>query len=62
MLVSFYYIILFVFQLHIFFDTSMEFVAEYSMISEIYSSIFSLLVTLCIVSSLDKYGCVFYQN
>nr|XP_034171632.1 uncharacterized protein LOC117600377 isoform X1 [Osmia lignaria] len=41
--------------LHIFFDTSMEFVAEYSMISEIYSSIFSLLVTLSIVSSFDKF-------
>nr|XP_003700946.1 PREDICTED: uncharacterized protein LOC100878767 [Megachile rotundata] len=41
--------------LHIFFDASMEFVAEYSMISEIYASIFSLLVTLCIVSSFDKF-------
>ncbi|CAK9819597.1 Transmembrane protein 237 [Anthophora plagiata] len=41
--------------IHVFFNTSMEFIARYSVISEIYTSIFSFLVIMCIISMFDKF-------
>nr|XP_031834767.1 uncharacterized protein LOC116427954 [Nomia melanderi] len=41
--------------LQVFFDASVEFVEGHSTICEIYTNIFSFLVTLCIVSALDKF-------
>ncbi|XP_076375739.1 uncharacterized protein LOC143258958 [Megalopta genalis] len=41
--------------LQVFFDASMAFVEDHSSICEIYTSIFSFLTILCIVSTLDKF-------
>ncbi|XP_078048659.1 uncharacterized protein LOC144476021 isoform X2 [Augochlora pura] len=41
--------------LQVFFDASMAFIESHSSICEIYTSIFSFLTTLCIVSTLDKF-------
>ncbi|KYN00665.1 PREDICTED: uncharacterized protein LOC108775679 [Cyphomyrmex costatus] len=40
---------------HVFFNTSMEFISNYSIFSEIYTNIFSFLVALCIISIFDKF-------
>ncbi|XP_076619453.1 uncharacterized protein LOC143340924 [Colletes latitarsis] len=41
--------------LHILFDDSMEFVIDHSTICEIYANMFSFLIAMCIVSTLDKF-------
>ncbi|XP_076641155.1 uncharacterized protein LOC143352509 [Halictus rubicundus] len=41
--------------LQVCFDATMEFVEEHSRICEIYTNIFSFLIILCIVSTLDKF-------
>ncbi|XP_011707602.1 PREDICTED: uncharacterized protein LOC105462595 [Wasmannia auropunctata] len=41
--------------IHVFFNTSMEFMSNYSIFSEIYANIFSFLVALCIISIFDKF-------
>ncbi|KOC66898.1 Transmembrane protein 237 [Habropoda laboriosa] len=41
--------------INVFFNTSMEFIVKYSVISEIYTSIFSFLLIVCIVSTFDKF-------
>lgn len=46
---------LFFFQLHVFFNNSIEFIAEYSPFCEIYTNIFSFLIAMCVVSTFDKY-------
>ncbi|XP_018369016.1 PREDICTED: uncharacterized protein LOC108765037 isoform X2 [Trachymyrmex cornetzi] len=41
--------------IHVFFNTSMEFISNYSIFSEIYANIFSFLIALCIISIFDKF-------
>ncbi|XP_077269012.1 uncharacterized protein LOC143901012 [Temnothorax americanus] len=41
--------------IHVFFNTSMEFMSNYSVFSEMYANIFSFLVTLCVISIFDKF-------
>ncbi|XP_076676254.1 uncharacterized protein LOC143373174 isoform X2 [Andrena cerasifolii] len=41
--------------LYVFFNASMEFVADHSVICEIYTCIFSFLIAICIVSTFDKF-------
>ncbi|CAK9825881.1 Transmembrane protein 237 [Anthophora retusa] len=43
------------YSIHVFFNASTEFIARYSVISEIYTSIFSFLVIMCIISIFDKF-------
>ncbi|XP_011868183.1 PREDICTED: uncharacterized protein LOC105562175 isoform X1 [Vollenhovia emeryi] len=40
--------------IHVFFNTSMEFMSDYSVFSEMYTNIFSFLVALCVISIFDK--------
>ncbi|RLU24112.1 hypothetical protein DMN91_004321 [Ooceraea biroi] len=44
--------------IHFFFDTSREFVSNYSIFSEAYANIFSFLITLCVISIFDKFDLV----
>ncbi|XP_043600816.1 uncharacterized protein LOC122575636 isoform X1 [Bombus pyrosoma] len=46
---------LFFFQLHVFFNNSIEFIAKYSPFCEIYTNIFSFLIAMCVVSTFDKF-------
>ncbi|GAB1859870.1 hypothetical protein CAJAP_01108 [Camponotus japonicus] len=41
--------------IHIFFNTSMEFISNYSAFSEVYTNIFSFLIALCVISIFDKF-------
>ncbi|XP_015432440.1 PREDICTED: uncharacterized protein LOC107188632 [Dufourea novaeangliae] len=41
--------------LQVFFNPSLEFIEDHSTICEIYTNIFSFLITLCVVSTLDKF-------
>ena len=43
------------FQLHVFFNNSMEFIMKYSTFCEIYTNIFSFLIVMCIVTTFDRY-------
>lgn len=37
-----------------YFDTSEDFVSRYAALSEIYTSVFSFLVAVCVIAALDK--------
>ncbi|XP_011638895.2 uncharacterized protein LOC105428334 [Pogonomyrmex barbatus] len=41
--------------IHVFFNTSMEFMLNYSIFSEIYTNVFSFLIALCVISIFDKF-------
>ncbi|XP_020288186.1 uncharacterized protein LOC109856881 isoform X2 [Pseudomyrmex gracilis] len=41
--------------IHVFFNTSMKFVLDYSVFSEVYTNTFSFLIALCVISVFDKY-------
>ncbi|XP_011161739.2 uncharacterized protein LOC105197188 isoform X2 [Solenopsis invicta] len=41
--------------IHVFFNTSMEFMSNYSVFSEIYENMFSFLIALCVISIFDKF-------
>ncbi|KAK2587086.1 hypothetical protein KPH14_002857 [Odynerus spinipes] len=41
--------------IRVFFDASMEFISRYSILSEIYSGLFSLLIALSVISIFDKF-------
>ncbi|XP_032683010.1 uncharacterized protein LOC116849708 [Odontomachus brunneus] len=41
--------------MHVFFNTSMEFMSNYSIFSEIYTNMFSFLITVCVISIFDKF-------
>ncbi|XP_076760233.1 uncharacterized protein LOC143428872 [Xylocopa sonorina] len=41
--------------LHVFFNTTSDFVLKYSTLCEIYTNIFSFLLTVCIISTFDKF-------
>lgn len=43
------------FQLHVFFNNSMDFIMKYSTFCEIYTNIFSFLIVMCIVTTFDRY-------
>ncbi|XP_020288187.1 uncharacterized protein LOC109856881 isoform X3 [Pseudomyrmex gracilis] len=41
--------------IHVFFNTSMKFVLDYSVFSEVYTNTFSFLIALCVISVFDKF-------